>query len=736
MIAGVWCGTLEIPGVKVKAGLRAELKLQGTRVTGTLMSPELGWPSESVDGTWDGGELRASRVLGGSKAEIVLRLEDPDTLKGIWTVTAGGEGEPLKGVAEAKRQKLPDAREGQQVLGTLVSRVRQGFEEVIPNISQVIQSLPRGDMTGELYQLLLEQIPAVTFMTSFEQGLQKVYVSPQIKEVLGYTREEWLASASLWFERLHPDDRDRWTQDFSSTMMSMGTSASGVYRFLHKDGRTVWIMGDVRIRHDEEGAPLYVQAVGFDITKFKEAERKAHEAEESLREIASTIREAFWTLSPELDRILYASPAFERILGSAVTGPLPEALLARVPPEDRDLVARAFAKMTAAENDFEHRVLLPDGTSRWVRTRTVPVFNEKKEIVRVVATTEDVTHKKELEEKVLESQPEDLPFLIRKENAYQQLLGSSNAMKALRNEIHRMAPRQSTVLITGETGTGKELIARALHYGGPRFDRPFVAVNCASITDSLLESELFGVQPKRITGVEGHAGKFEQATGGTIFLDEIGDMSAPLQAKVLRVLENSTFQRVMGDKDITVDVRVVCATNRDLRAAVGKGLFREDLFYRINTIELTTTPLRERPSDIPELAQHYLGLANHGDRRNLKFAPESLALLNAHPWPGNVRELINVIKRAVAVSEGPVIVPEDLPAAIRRSLSQPATPLADRRLIDRLENFERTEIVAVLEKHNWVKARAAKELGMSDQTLTNRMNALGIQPPPRRGTGG
>jgi two-component system response regulator AtoC len=635
---------------------------------------------------------------------------------------------------DSKDEREPTPAEAQEILKGLVGVLGTDDIDKIPAMDAVIPGLPdpQDILTGELYRTLLEQIPAVTFMTSFEEGLQKIYVSPQIESILGYTKEEWLASPSLWYDRLHPEDRDRWTQEFSGTVMSRGNAVRSVYRFLHREGRVVWILGDVRIKRDEAtGFPLFVQAVGFDITDLKRAQ-------EALQEIASTIRETFWVLSPELDRIEYTSPAFEVIWGRSIESfprsSASEAILGLVHPADREGVARAFQKMKREEMEIEHRILRPDGKIRWVRSRSVPVKTQSAGVARVIVASEDVTERKELQlqlEELSEKEKIQLRAEVQKEISPESLLGSSKAMQEVRELIRRFASRGGTVLIRGESGTGKELVARALHYCGQRARKPLKEVNSAGgVPEQLVYSELFGHEKGAFTGADKRRiGKFEEADGGTLFLDEIGDMPLSTQIMLLKVLDERCFERLGGSERIQADVRVICATNRNLEEAIGKGAFRPDLFYRINHIEIVIPPLRERGSDIPELAEHFLARSNRVEKRQVALSDEAKTLLQRHAWPGNVRELRHAIERAVSVCEGERILPKDLPPAVRlqaASVDSDESKDKEKRLVEIVDDFERSLILDALERAGWVKTAAAKLLGINVKLLDYRIEKYGL----------
>ncbi len=313
------------------------------------------------------------------------------------------------------------------------------------------------------------------------------------------------------------------------------------------------------------------------------------------------------------------------------------------------------------------------------------------------------------------------------------ILGDSPAMRAVRDAIERVAPSEARVLITGEPGTGKELVARWVRHLSPRRDGPMVEVNCAAIPDELIESELFGHEKGAFTGAaKQRIGKFEQADGGTLFLDEIGDMSLSAQAKVLRALQENTIQRVGGDRTIPVDVRVVCATNKDLAACIEEETFREDLYYRLNVIPIHLAPLRERPEDIPAIAARFCkDLARRNGRPDRRFAAAALKHLARQEWRGNVRELQNVVERLIVLTSGDEIQAEDIDRyAFPRTL--PRDPLAE--LIDGTQAWgdfrdaaERVFLERKLAEYDWNVSRTAEAVGMQRSHLYNKMNKYGIE---------
>lgn len=310
------------------------------------------------------------------------------------------------------------------------------------------------------------------------------------------------------------------------------------------------------------------------------------------------------------------------------------------------------------------------------------------------------------------------------------LVGHTHKMIELYKQIALVAPSRSTVLITGESGTGKELVARALHLNSPRSNAAFVAVNCGAITETLLESELFGHIRGSFTGATADKrGLFEEANGGTIFLDEIGETSLAVQVKLLRVLQEGEMRRVGSARPIHVDARVLAATNRDLEREVKEGRFREDLYYRLSVITLRVPPLRERAEDLPLLAANALRQARENGARATTLSEEALAVLNQYEWPGNVRELENTIAHAALYARGNVITPEDLPAKVRK---QPRQPESDNQTLSMfqdlpsLDELERRYVIHVLQTVGGSRTRAAEVLGIDRRTLYRMAERFGI----------
>jgi len=317
---------------------------------------------------------------------------------------------------------------------------------------------------------------------------------------------------------------------------------------------------------------------------------------------------------------------------------------------------------------------------------------------------------------------------LQKKYRYDNLIGTSTAIEKIYELIEKVTDTDSTVLISGASGTGKELIARAIHYNSNRSDKPLVVINCGAIPEELLESELFGHEKGAFTGAyKTRIGRFEMANGGTIFLDEVGEMSPALQVKLLRVLQEQKFERVGGTKTIHVDVRIIAATNKNLTVAINKGRFREDLYYRLNVIPIKVPSLKQRKSDIPLLIDFFTKKFQKGKIKKITgFTPEAMDCVLEYDWPGNVRELENMIKRLIILCDNQVVTVDDLPEHIQRnsrSIQQFEEDILEEGLTldEAVKDYEKRLILEALEKSNWVKTKAAKILNINRTTLVEKI---------------
>jgi DNA-binding NtrC family response regulator len=342
---------------------------------------------------------------------------------------------------------------------------------------------------------------------------------------------------------------------------------------------------------------------------------------------------------------------------------------------------------------------------------------------------------KAIKEKDLREENKRLRFEIDKKYQFENIIGKSKSMQKVFEVIQQIAGRNTTVLISGESGTGKELVARAIHYNSPRRNNPFVAINCAAIPESLIESELFGHEKGSFTNAyERRIGHFEQSHQSTLFLDEISELSPFMQAKILRFLQEKEFMRVGGTKSITVDTRLIAATNQDLDKALEEKTIREDFYYRINILPIVMPPLRDRREDIPLLVNHFLEkAAAEDDQQMLEVSVDAMEVFVNYDWPGNVREMENLIERIVALSQDPVITPDSIPENFKKNGFTPnhkkSLISSNMSLLDAESEFNREIILGALKKTDYVQSKAAKMLGISRRILKYKMDKLNIQPP-------
>lgn len=338
-------------------------------------------------------------------------------------------------------------------------------------------------------------------------------------------------------------------------------------------------------------------------------------------------------------------------------------------------------------------------------------------------------------EEVLKAENVQLRSQLSRQKQGPYIVGRSHAMQEVQRQIERVAPTKATVLLLGESGVGKTLIARIIHELSERKSHPFIKVNCASIPENLLESELFGYEKGAFTGAtRTRPGRFEEACGGTIFLDEIGELAMPLQAKLLRVLQEREFERLGSSKTRTVDVRIIAATNRDLSQLADQSEFRPDLYYRLSVFPITVPPLRERKEDVPGLLNHFIKRAVSDYGRNISLTPEALDVLSCYDWPGNVREMENLIERLMIMADQERIgldfirdylkADRQQPAPMKRMPPEPET----RRHATSLMEMEREEVVAALERSGWIQYRAAEELGLTPRQMGYRVRKYGLEP--------
>lgn len=534
-------------------------------------------------------------------------------------------------------------------------------------------------------------------------------------------------TVELVLQRTHPEDKDLVRRVIDRSARE-GNDFDLEHRLLMPDQRIKYLHIIAHRRADNSENLEFIGAVR-DVTAAKTAQRKLKEDEAELRQLINFVPEHVLVMDANGNR-LYENQAVREYFGTSLDGLQAKDFYRKfIHPDDvasGALDERERAVARGAPWEGELRLRRKDGEYRWFLIRSNPLRDEQGNVIRRYATATDIEDRKRAEERV---QKENVALReeIDKASMFEEIVGSSPALKEVLTRVSQVAPTDATVLLTGETGTGKELIARAIHKRSQRAAKAFVTVNCAAIPQTLIGSELFGHEKGAFTGaLQRRLGRFELAEGGTIFLDEIGELPAEMQSALLRVLQEREFERVGGTQTIRTDVRVIAATNRDLKAAMTNGTFRSDLFYRLQVFPIAIRPLRERKEDIPLLVEYFVDrYASKMGKKIRSIEPRSLALLESYLWPGNIRELQNVIERAVIVSENEVLGIDEswLPRESARAEAETG------RLSRITPEEEKTIIEGVLaETRGRVSGSsgAARKLGIPPTTLESRIRTLKI----------
>jgi formate hydrogenlyase transcriptional activator len=530
-----------------------------------------------------------------------------------------------------------------------------------------------------------------------------------------------------WQNAIHPEDlketRDKWLE-----YLATGQPGEFECRLRRFDGMYRWFLCRAEPLRDESGNIVNWYGTDTDIDDLKRAEAKLRKDEEELRRMTDAIPQSIIVLNPD-GKAIYANRVSLEYSGLSLDDVQADDFRARVfHPDDiqrlREERYKALSYTAPFEN--EQRALGKDGKYRWFLIRYNPLLDESGKVIRWYATGTDIDDRKRAEDR-LRNETVALREQIDRDSMFEDIVGSSEALRKVLRQVDKVAHSDSTVLILGETGTGKELIARAIHKRSNRGDRAFIGVNCAAIPASLIASELFGHEKGAFTGAtQRRLGRFEAANGGTIFLDEVGDLPPEIQIALLRVLQEREIERVGSNTPIPVDVRVLAATHRDLNALVAEGEFRQDLLYRLNVVPIEMPSLRDRAADIPLLVEYFID--RFGKKAGKKFRTidrRTLKLLQAYGWPGNVRELQNVIERAVILSEGDVFCVDE--TWLKRQAPQLAGPTAALNTALQRQEKEMIE-AALLESAGRVSgpSGAATKLGIPRPTLDAKIRRLGI----------
>jgi formate hydrogenlyase transcriptional activator len=507
------------------------------------------------------------------------------------------------------------------------------------------------------FQLLIDSAPALIH-TSLPDGYLDFFNQSWL-EYVGRSLED--LQGWKWTSAIHPDDVEGIVEEWRESLAS-GKPFVYEARVRRADGEYRWMLHHKVAIRDEHGKIIKWHGSSIDIEDRKHAEEKIREQEVELRQVLNLTPQHVHVLTAD-GRLVYSNEVALRYHGSTLDDwsqlPLLQWRIDELPitlfhPDDRERVMSELKNklLSGSAHETEARLLRNDGRYLWFLFRYSPLRDQQGQVVRWIVAGTDIEDRKQAEER-LRHENVALREEIDKASMFEEIVGTSPALQKVLSRVSKVGPTDSTALLTGETGTGKELVARAIHRRSKRAARPFVSVNCAAVPRDLIASELFGHEKGAFTGaLQRRLGRFELAEGGTIFLDEVGELTTETQVALLRVLQEREFERVGGNQSIRADVRVIAATNRNLEAGIAAGTFRRDLFYRLNVFPIEIPPLRERKQDIPMLVEYFIHrYARKAGKRIRTVEKTTMQLLSSYSWPGNIRELQNVVERSIIVCE-------------------------------------------------------------------------------------
>ena len=572
---------------------------------------------------------------------------------------------------------------------------------------------------------ILDTIP--TFASCNHPDGSNEFLNQRWHDYTGLSPDE--ARGRGWRVAVHSEDLQKVLDTFRALRVS-GESREIEHRLRRHDGAYRWFLFRIEPLRDELGNIVRWYATNTDIENLKRTEEKLRQDEREIRRITDAIPLTIVIQQPDGTPI-YANQAVLDYSGFTMEDVVASDFRARLfHPEDLERLReeRQAALSRGVPFEIEQRARRKDGQYRWFLVRYNPFCDEQGRLVRWYATGTDIDDRKRTEDRVRNENVALREDIVRS-SMFEEIVGSSEPLRRVLAQVEKVAPTVSTVLILGETGTGKELIARAIHNRSKRSGRAFIRVNCAAIPPPLVASELFGHEKGAFTGaLQRRLGRFESADGGTLFLDEVGELPPEAQVALLRVIQDREFERVGGSQTISVDVRVLAATNRDLGAAVAEGTFRQDLFYRLNVFPLRMPALRERGDDIPMLVKYLVNrYAERAGKSIRHINKRTLDLFQAYAWPGNVRELQNVIERAVILCDGETFAVDD---TWLTPVVAPHSVATRSPLVANLVEHEREVIEHALQEAEGViggPAGAAARLGIPRQTLESKIKKLGIK---------
>jgi PAS domain S-box-containing protein len=570
-----------------------------------------------------------------------------------------------------------------------------------------------------LVRALLDTVPAL--MWSANPDGEPSYINQRVVDYTGRSLADFVNLG--WFELIHPDDLDETIKAWSHAAKT-GSSYHVKHRLRRADGEFRWFLVRGEPFRDAEGHVVQFFGLNVDITEQEQLTKALRKSEEEFRLIVDLSPQLVVLLGPKRERLYLNRTAID-YLGISLDEWLLGTRGTEIHPDDRERQS-AFESRLSVDSTYETelRVRKSDGSYRWLLARFNPLRDDQGQLLRWYIACTDIEERKRAEEK-LQQENIALRAEIEKTSMFEEIVGTSPTLTTVLSRVSKVAGTDSTVLIVGETGTGKELIARAIHRRSPRSPKAFVAVNCAAIPRELVASELFGHEKGAFTGAtHRRLGRFELADGGTIFLDEVSELLPDMQAALLRVLQEREFERIGGNEAICADVRVIAATNRDLVRAVADGSFRRDLYYRLNVFPVEMPPLRERREDIPELVNYFVErYAQKAGKVFLRINGRTLHHLRSYPWPGNVRELQNVIERSVIVCDSEEFKIDESWLSAGPPVESPIV------LSSTLASHERAIIEEALRACGgrvFGPSGAATRLGIPRSTLESKIRALKI----------
>jgi PAS domain S-box-containing protein len=692
-----------------------------------------GWNISSGKIVWSDETYRIFEVAPSSKVSLQMILErvhPRDRSSAEMAIAAAARGE---GIDLEYRLLMPEGRIKYLHVVGKTDRCESGIEVIGAVMDVTARKETEVELRRSKAHLTNAQRLSRTGSVGLEVNTNRMSWSEESARIYGYPPETE-PTPDLILRRAHPDDVGL-LKDVLERAAQGGNDFDFEHRLLMPDGSIKHIYNLSHCLKDEAGNEEVVGAI-MDITDRKAAEAKIREQEIEVRQMLDLAPQHVAVFGPAGER-LYANRVELDYLGLGLEEwqQTPGTFFqpgSFIHPDDRERAARAYsdgARSSGSAYELELRGRGADGSYRWFLVRYNPVRDEQGKITRWYVASTDIEDRKKIEER-LQLENVALREEIAKVSMFEEIVGTSPALKIVLSRISKVAPSDSTVLITGETGTGKELVARAIHRRSDRSSRPFVSVNCAAVPRDLIASELFGHEKGAFTGAtHQRLGRFELATGGTIFLDEVGELPIEIQIALLRVLQEHEFERIGGNRPIQANVRVIAATNRDLQAAIHDGLFRSDLFYRLHVFPIDIPSLRERCEDIPLLVEYFIDRYARKAGKNIRGVNKrTLQLLESYPWPGNIRELQNVIERSVILCESEIFSIDEswLP---QQSLVA-AGPKHPTELPHKLLAQEKNLIETALKECRgrvYGPRGAAARLGIPRSTLESKIRSLRIE---------